>query len=256
LTTEFDVTEDRSVLTRPATLPQAVIRYGELDEQIADIRYGKNNAAQRPLIILIHGGFWRPAYDRTHTGPMAVAIADAGWTIASIEYRRIPGDPDATLNDVSLAISRLPALVKQHNGNAMVIGHSAGGHLALWAAVKCVTPTLIGALALGPVADLQYGYANAIGDGAVLAFLGVPPAEPSDVDPCSLPNPQIATTITHGKQDAIAPLAMSENYHAKHLNTRLVRLDECGHFAVIDPLSDAWPRVIEELRGLSETPRP
>lgn len=244
-------TDDRSVLARPATAPNIVVRYGELDEQIADIRYGKNTAAQRPLIILIHGGFWRPAYDRTHTGAMAVAIADAGWTIASIEYRRIPGDPDATLNDVTLAISRLPALVKQHNGNAIVIGHSAGGHLALWATVRCAMPTLSGALALGPVADLQYGYANTIGDGAVLAFLGVPPAERSDVDPCSLPSPLIATTIIHGKQDAIAPLAMSENYAARHSGTRIVRLDACGHFAVIDPLSAAWWHVIDELNRLS-----
>jgi acetyl esterase/lipase len=242
--------EDRAVLTRPTTPPDEVVCYGDLDEHIADVRYGKTHSAQRPLIILLHGGFWRPAYDRKHTGPMAVAIAHAGWTIASIEYRRLPGNPDATLNDVSQAISQLPALVKHHNGQVIVIGHSAGGHLALWAAVNCAA-TLIGAVALGPAADLHYGYDNAIGDGAVLAFLGTPPAERSDVDPCVMPSPQIATTIIHGKQDAIAPIAMTENYLARHPKTRVVRLDECGHFAVIDPLSSAWPVVIDELNRLS-----
>jgi acetyl esterase/lipase len=242
--------EDKSVLARSAAPLDATVRYGDLDEHIADIRYGKDNAAHRPLIILIHGGFWRPAFDRKHTGPMAVAIADAGWTIASIEYRRIPGNPDATLSDVSQAISRLPSLVKQHNGKAIVIGHSAGGHLALWAAVKSAM-SLVGSVALGPAADLQYGFDNKIGDGAVLAFLGSPPAARSDVDPCVMPSPQIATTIIHGEQDVIAPIAMSENYLARHPHTRLVPVDHCGHFAVIDPLSSAWSRVIEELNRLS-----
>jgi acetyl esterase/lipase len=242
--------DDRSVLARSATPPDAVVRYGDLDEQIADVRYGKNGAAQRPLIILIHGGFWRPQFDRLHTGPMAMAIADAGWTVASIEYRRLPGNPDATFSDVGAAVSRLPSVVDQHDGKAIVIGHSAGGHLALWAAVKCAKP-LIGAVALGPAADLQYGYENGIGSGAVLAFLGVPPAQRNDVDPCLMPSPGITTTILHGAQDAIAPITMSENYAARHANTRLVRLEACGHFAVIDPLSDAWPAVVEALNRLS-----
>ena len=242
--------DDRSVLARSAPPPDTVVRYGDLDEQIADVRYGKNNPTQRPLVILIHGGFWRPQFDRLHTGPMAVAIADAGWTIASIEYRRLPGNPDATFSDVGAAVSRLTSLVDQHNGKAIVIGHSAGGHLALWAAVKCARP-LIGAIALGPAADLQYGYENEIGSGAVLAFLGVPPADRKDVDPCMMPSPGIATTIIHGMQDAIAPIAMSDNYAARHANTCLVRLDACGHFAVIDPLSDAWPKVVAELNRLS-----
>jgi acetyl esterase/lipase len=245
-----DFVEDRAVLTRPAAPPDTVLRYGDLAEQVADVRFGKNNSTQRPLIILIHGGFWRPQYDRAHTGPMAVAIADAGWTVASIEYRRIPGNPDATLDDVTQAISQLPTLVQRHNGKAIAIGHSAGGHLTLWAAVNCAT-SLIGAVALGPAADLQYGFENAIGSGAVLAFLGVPPAERSDVDPCRMASPTTATTIIHGIQDAIAPIAMAENYQTRHPNTRVVRLNECGHFAVIDPLSNAWPQVIEELNRLS-----
>jgi acetyl esterase/lipase len=242
--------DDRSVLSRKAAPPDEVVRYGELDEQIADVRFGKDNAAQRPLIILIHGGYWRPSIDRTHTGPMADAIAAAHWTVASIEYRRIPGNPNATLDDVADAILQLPALIKYHNGKVIVIGHSAGGHLTLWAAVQ-YAKFLIGAIALGPAADLQYGYDHAIGNGAVLAFLGAPPKERTNVDPCAMLSPTIATTIIHGGQDAIAPIAMAENYVARHPSTRFARLDNCGHFAVIDPLSAAWSRVIEELNRLS-----
>jgi acetyl esterase/lipase len=243
--------EDRSILSRPAEPPDEVVRYGELAEHIVDIRYGKDRATQRPLVILIHGGFWRPAFDRVHTRPMANAMSDGGWTIASIEYRRIPGTPDVTLDDVRRAIAQLPALVRQHNGKAIVIGHSAGGHLALWAAVQCASSALVGAIALAPAADLQFGYEKKIGDGAVLAFLGMPPKERSNIDPCLMPTSHIATTIVHGLQDAIAPIAMSENYLARHASARLVRLDSCGHFAVIDPLSAAWPRVIDELNRLS-----
>jgi acetyl esterase/lipase len=242
--------DDRTVLSRKSAPPDEVIRYGELEEQIADVRFGKGDAAQRPLIVLIHGGFWRPAIDRTHTGPMADAIAAANWTVASIEYRRIPGIPDATFDDIAGAISRLPPLIKHHNGKAIVMGHSAGGHLALWAAVQCAE-SLVGAVALGPAADLQYGYDHAIGDGAVLAFLGVPPKERSNVDPCAMPSPTIATTIIHGVQDAIAAISMSENYAARHPSTRFVRLDNCGHFAVIDPLSSVWSQVVAELNSLS-----
>jgi acetyl esterase/lipase len=242
--------EDRSVLTRAAAPPDETVRYGDLNEQIADVRYGKEAAIHHPLVILIHGGFWRPQFDRTHTGPMCAAIAAAGWTIVSIEYRCIPGTPDATVQDAALAIERLPPRINQHNGRVIAIGHSAGGHLVLWAAANCQSSQLSGALALGPVADLQYGYANAIGDNAVHAFIGGPASDRRDLDPTLLPSANIKVTIIHGAADMIAPFAMSENYRARHAFTRLVKLNECGHFAVIDPQSTAWPSVLTELRGL------
>jgi acetyl esterase/lipase len=245
--------EDRSVLSRTATAPDTTVRYGAIEEQIADVRYGKGEPTSRPLVILIHGGFWRPQIDRTHTGPMAGAMADAGWTVAAIEYRRIPGEPQKTFTDVSLAMTMLPSLVAQHNGKAIVMGHSAGGHLTLWTAATCGQSALIGAIALGPAADLHYGYEHAIGSGAVYAFLGAPPAKLKDVDPCQMTSPSTATTIIHGAQDAVAPIVMAENYRARHPNTHLIRIDNCGHFAIIDPLSAPWSQVMAELQRLSTT---
>src|SRR3954452_23212627 len=121
-----------SVLTRPARAPDQVVTYGPDPDHIADIRFGSGTPERRPLVLLIHGGFWRPQYDRAHTGPMAEAIAAAGWTVASAEYRRIPGEPDKTLSDVTDALSKLPSLTTRHNGNVVLVGHSAGGHLVLW----------------------------------------------------------------------------------------------------------------------------
>ncbi|MBC7984704.1 MAG: alpha/beta hydrolase [Candidatus Obscuribacterales bacterium] len=239
--------EDRSVLTRPAKAPDQTICYGDESDQLADVWFGNKTPAERPLVIFIHGGFWRPAYDRTHAAPLAEAIARAGWTIASMEYRRTPGIPDRTLHDVNLGIDKLPSLVPQHSGRTILLGHSAGGHLVLWAAARRAALNPFGAIALAPAADLQFTHDRGLGDNAVLAFLGVAPTTRTDVDPAQLNAPNIPVTIVHGTDDAIVPLAISESYLSKHPKARLVRIANAGHFAVIDPLSSAWPHVIEEL---------
>jgi acetyl esterase/lipase len=241
--------EDRSVLSRAAKPPDCVVRYGEIEENVADVRNG-SNAERLPLVVFIHGGFWRPQFDRTHTGPLCAAIADAGWTIASIEYRRIPGNPDATVEDIAVAIPSLQRLVAAHNGTTVLAGHSAGGHLALWAAHQAL-PHVHGVLALGPVADLHDADARGLGSGAVQAFLGRPAAERGDLDPALLSSPTCNVTIIHGELDELVPLAISEHYRNRHMRTHLKVVPGCGHFALIDPQSVAWPHIVDELRKLS-----
>jgi acetyl esterase/lipase len=244
-------TDDLSVLTRPARAPDEVVAYGSDRDQIADVRLGARGASGRPLVLLVHGGFWRPQYDRAHTGPMAEAIAAAGWTVASIEYRRVPGDPDKTLQDVSDALTRLPAKVAHHNGKVLLVGHSAGGHLVLWLSVAHRTPPLVGTLALAPAADLRVADELNLGDGATRLFLGTDPKARPDVDPGQLPSPQIPTVIVQGDKDVVVRPAVADAYVSKHSSVRLVRLTGVGHFAVIDPLSAVWSAIIDELRGLS-----
>lgn len=243
--------EDTSVLTRASRAPDERVAYGSHPDQVADVRFGGAEAPHRPLVLIFHGGFWRPHFDRAHTGPMAEAIDAAGWTVASAEYRRVSGEPDLTLSDVGEALARLPGLVPRHNGRVVLVGHSAGGHLALW--VSAVKPSrhLIGTLALAPAADLQLAHELNLGDGAVVAFLGTTPQQRTDADPRRAASPMSATTIVHGDDDAIVPLRVSESYVAAHSRARLVRLAEVGHFSVIDPLSAAWPHVLEELRRLA-----
>jgi acetyl esterase/lipase len=245
------VTDDGSVLTRPSAPPDSTVAYGDGPDQVADIRFAEARGHLRPLVIILHGGFWKPAYDRAHVGPMAETLAAAGWTVAAAEYRRTPGNPDATLEDVALIVERLAKQVSHHNGRVVLIGHSAGGHLALWAASTSRDAQIVGVLALAPVADLQMAYERNLGSGAVLAFLGAPPATRKDVDPRLLPAPAAATTILHGDQDDTVPLAAAESYVAAHSRTRLVRLANVGHFALIDPLSAAWSAVLDELRRLA-----
>jgi acetyl esterase/lipase len=244
--------EDRSVLERPAPAPDAVIAYSDGPEQIADVRYGNGNASERPLLIVLHGGYWRPAYDRVHTGPMTEALAAHGWTVAAPEYRRIPGNPDAMLEDIRRAVTTLPEAIERHDGRFIAIGHSAGGHLALWAAATLALPRLLGVLALAPVADLALAHRLALGDGAVEAFLGSAPERRPDIDPRLLDSPAVDIEIVHGVQDEVVPLEISESYIVRqHGRTRLTSVDDCGHFQLIDPLSAAWPDVLDAVRRLS-----
>jgi acetyl esterase/lipase len=244
------VPEDLSVLTRKSPPPDQSLSYGDEADQVADIRYGRQGA-QLPLVVLVHGGFWKPQYDRAHAGAMSSALADAGWTVLTLEYRRIPGQPDATLNDIAEAIRSLPAKVAQHNGKLVLIGHSAGGHLVLWAAASQAILNLQGVVALAPAADLDMAHSLHLGDGAVMGFLGTEPGNRPEANPMRLPESVAPITIIQGGEDEIVPPSVPASYCARFSRTRLVELPECGHFAVIDPLTDAWPVVVSELRKLS-----
>ncbi|MBY0574663.1 MAG: alpha/beta hydrolase [Undibacterium sp.] len=245
------MTEDLSILTRKARHPDLTVTYGSDPDQVGDIRYGQRGA-QLPLVVLIHGGFWKPQYDRMHTEAMASALADAGWTVLTLEYRRVPGQPELTLQDIATALETLPNRVTQHNGTTVLVGHSAGGHLALWAAVACVIPMLQAVLALAPAADLRLAHRLNLGDGAVKGFLGTEPEARPDVDPLQLPTPAVRVTVLQGELDAVVPPAVAASYWGAFPKTRLVQLSDCAHFALIDPLSSAWSTVVMELAKLSE----
>ena len=144
-----------------------------------------------PLTIFLHGGFWRAEYGREHTAPLAEALADAGFAVCAPEYRRT-GQPDGgwpgTFDDVAVAVDRLPELVAQAAGgvidpNRVVLaGHSAGGHLALWAASRHLLPAGspwraqgqagCGVVALAAVSDLAASYRWRLGQWAAEALMG------------------------------------------------------------------------------------
>lgn len=242
--------EDESVLARRAPPPDALVAWGTLPDQVADFRRGGTTAAARPLLAIVHGGFWRPRYDRAHVGPMAAALAAAGWSVAAIEYRRIPGDPAAGVADVKAALAALPSRLDGHDGRVIAVGHSAGGHLALLAAAEPPS-RLRGVLALAPVADLRLAERLNLGDGAVAAFLGGDADAYAELDPARSVSPTIPTAILQGDQDTTVPPAIARSYARAHPQTRLRTLRGCGHYAVIDPLSAAWPAVVAEIERLA-----
>ncbi|SCG48314.1 alpha/beta hydrolase family protein [Micromonospora halophytica] len=264
--------DPREVLTRPAPPPDATVAYGDHPDQIVDLRHPTGDGPLRPLVAILHGGFWRAEYDRTHTGPLAAALAGLGWPVAQVEYRRT-GQPGGgwpgTLTDVLAGVTALPGLAgralpgRVAAGPPLLLGHSAGGHLALHVAAHA--PAAVrGVLALAPIADLAEAYRLDLDAGAVAALLGGGPSEHPDryaaADPRALVPPPTRTVICHGVRDRQVPVAMSRDYvaaaRAAGGDVMLVELPECEHFGLIDPDSDAWPQVRDALQSLQEDQEP
>ncbi|MEU4566173.1 alpha/beta hydrolase [Micromonospora sp. NPDC023956] len=261
-------TDPRAVLTRPAPAPDATLAYGALPDQMADLRRPVRAGSARPLVVVVHGGFWRAEYDRTHTGPLAAGLAGLGYPVAQVEYRRT-GQPGGgwpgTLTDVRDAVAALPGLVaaalpdRVAPGPPLLVGHSAGGQLALHVAATA-PETVAGVLALAPVADLAEAYRRDLDGGAVAALLGGGPAEVPDryayADPSIALPLRTPTVIVHGARDEHVPIALSRTFVAKAsaagAPTTLVELPDCEHFGLIDPDSSAWPEVAAALRSLQQ----
>ncbi|TNC27857.1 alpha/beta hydrolase [Amycolatopsis alkalitolerans] len=224
-------------------------RYGPHPDQVADRWLAPETG--RPLVFLIHGGFWRPRYDRTHTRLMAAALRERGWPVVSAEYRREPGNPDVSTSDIRQALDAL----RGEEPGIVLAGHSAGGHLALLAASTCPPPDLLGTVALAPVADLVAAAEANLGNGAVAEFLGGAPR--ADLDPVRLPDPVGATILVHGTEDTSVPPAQSRSYVDAHPAADLALLPDMAHFELIDPDSAAWPDVLAALtRAGTPAPRP
>jgi acetyl esterase/lipase len=252
------VHDPREVLDRKASPPDAVIRYGDGPEQVADLRLPR--LATGPLVVLLHGGFWRREYDRVHVGPMADGLVRAGYAVATPEYARTGagGGWPSTFDDVALGVSRLPTLIGKAAGagGPLLVGHSAGGQLVLWCAATGLPPVYAGVLALAPVADLAEGFRLDLDDGAVADLLGGSPDDVPDryaaTDPCALPAPAIPVVLVHGTDDTQVPLDLSRRYAAHVPSAELRVLEGAGHFGLIDPQATAWRAVIEAVRSVQD----
>lgn len=239
--------EDRTVFEQVGRAPDATVNYGELPEQVIDIYLGSER--ELPLLVLIHGGYWRNEYDRLHMRPFAAALADAGWQVALIEYQRSPGRPYLMTADVRNAIKFAIDEIPDHSGSPVLIGHSAGGQLAMWAA--SVTPNLKSVIALAPVSDLGAGEALHLDEGAIESFLGAPASERSDLDPMHITTLGNQISIIHGDKDMRVPIDLSISYVAakKSQNEKIhfIALPGIGHFELIDPRHAVWEIIQSEL---------
>lgn len=248
------------VLTRPGALPDAVVRYGDHVEQVLDVHLPAADDGPAPVVFLVHGGFWRQEYDRLHTRPLAQALANAGWGVVTPEYRRTGGDggwPE-TFHDVAMALERIRTLAdvvpeRLQLGTVTLLGHSAGGHLAMWLALRKnrpVSPRIRRAVALAPVSSLADGHARDVGEGAVAALMGGAPEdmpeEYAEADPAALLPGDVALVVLHGDEDEQVPVDMSRA-HADTDSVTYVELPGVDHHALIDPLSDAWHHVTAAL---------
>ncbi|WP_055492118.1 alpha/beta hydrolase [Streptomyces sp. TP-A0356] len=299
-----DAEEEASAFSHPPVEPDATAAYGGLPDQVIDFYAPRETEAAgavadttglAPLVVVLHGGAWRAPYDRRHITPFADFLARRGFAVANVEYRRgalIPSQaegptgPDGggtgpvagrwpdTFDDVAAAIDALPALVREALPQAdprrtVITGHSAGGHLALWAAARHVLPAdspwrtdrpapLRGVVGLAPIADLLVAEKLGVCGNASVQLLGAKTlfAERRPyADPALLLPTGIATTLVQGRKDIVVPQAVAESYAEAAARAGevvgLTLLEDVGHFPLIDPAADACAVVAEEIAQLA-----
>lgn len=257
-----EVTDDDSaILTRSARPPDRTEVTGPLQTDVYDVWEPAPDRARHVTVALVHGGFWREQYDRSHTNPLAEALAADGFHVANLEYPRI-GMPGGGWPGTGAAVlARLEAVHEDTHlpDRVVVVGHSAGGHLALWLASAGRVPWLTGVVALAPAADLGEVDRLGLSDGAARALLGAAPDEApgawADADPARQPLTTPAVIVT-GERDDVVPAGVVDAYLGSRapgepLHTAVAR--GADHFDVIDPDSPAYLLVLAEIEQLTLT---
>lgn len=278
------VADPRDVLSRPAPAAELTLRYGALPDQVVDVRLPSGVAqlpsgvaqlpsgvAPAPLVVVVHGGFWMAEFDRAHTGPQSVGLAEAGYVVATVDYRRI-GQPGGgwpgTFDDLAALTDAVPSLIadalpeRVDRTRTVLVGHSAGAHLAAWAAARHRLPNEspwqrphpldVGVVSLAGVLDLELSERLGLGGHAASQLLGGSPRRQRDryslVNPAALLPTGGRLVAVHGTRDETVPVEMSRRYvdlaRTAGDQAELVEIDGCGHFDLIDPLSLAWPVVL------------
>ncbi|MEG3628588.1 alpha/beta hydrolase [Streptomyces poriticola] len=297
--------EEKSLFSHAAVDPAVTSAYGDHPDQVIDFyppRSAGDPGGFAPLVVVVHGGAWRAPYDRRHISPFAGFLARRGFAVANVEYRRgaplggtaasgeraatarraghaeggetVAGRWPDTFDDVAAALDALPALVREHLPQAdprrmVITGHSAGGHLALWAAARHVLPAdapwrtdrpapLRGVVALAPIADFAVADELDVCGGAVRQLLGGDDGYAERrpyADPALLLPTGIATTLVQGRTDADVPQEVTESYADAAAGAGEVvgvtLLEDVGHFPLIDPAADACAVVAEEIAQLA-----
>ncbi|MGA2597718.1 MAG: alpha/beta fold hydrolase [Bryobacteraceae bacterium] len=243
------------ILDIPAPAAGRRIPYGPEALHFGDLRLPAG-AGPHPLLIFIHGGFWRARRNLEYAGHLCATLAERGVASWNIEYRRVGdsgGGFPGTLDDVLMAGRFVEELAQSHPFDltrVTVAGHSAGGQLALWLAAQECLP-LRRAISLAGVTDLRRGSELHLGDGAIDDFMGGSPAQvgaayraASPIDLLPIRTPQL---MIHGTLDDVVPVELSDRFAAASQNCEFLRLEGADHFDIVDPRSRFWPAVIEEL---------
>ena len=253
------------------------VAYGRSGPQFGELALPEG-PGPHPVAVLLHGGFWLAAYDLSLMSPLAAALAHEGIAAWNVEYRRVGdvgGGWPGTFEDVAAATDHLRALASARPldlGRTVAIGHSAGGHLALWLAARhrigerasplyAARPlALRGAVSLAGVCDLRR--ASALGFAAVDRLMGgAPDAVPARYaagSPAELLPLGVRQVLIHGTDDHVVPFSFSEEYRAAAVargdDVALVPLPGAGHFEPIATDGPAWTVVRDQVRGLVVSP--
>jgi acetyl esterase/lipase len=204
---------------------------------------------------------------------LAGAIAGGGFAAWNVEYRRVGlfgggGGWPNTLIDVAAAVDHLTEIADVDTARVVLCGHSAGGHLAVWAAARSRLPAgspgaapavlPLGAISLAGAVDLEQAAALGLGNGAVASFMGglpaIYPERYGSASPLRLLPIGVPQVLVHGLGDAVVPPAMSESYAARAAaagdSALYVPIEQMGHRQVTDPAGAAWPIIAGHLEAM------
>lgn len=250
----------------PTIPPTARLTYGDDPSHFGDL-YVPPTAGPHPVVLLLHGGCWGAQYGLEPLGRCCETLVNLGVAVWSLEYRRLGngGGWPATFLDVAAGADYLRTLAATYTldlTRVVAVGHSAGGHLALWLAARPQLPfdsplaatdalELAGVVALAGIPDLVDAHARVICRGAVPQLVGGEPAtvpnhyrdgSPSAHLPLGVPQHLII-----GTRDQAVPLAHNEHYveaaRAAGDDVLLTVLPEVGHFEIVTPGTAVWPTV-------------
>lgn len=268
------------LLARPRPQPSKVASYGPAKEETGEL-FLPAGKGPHPVVVLIHGGCWLAELPGTELMDYIAADLQArGYAVWNIEYRRIGGvggGYPGTFLDIADGIDALRKLAPANAldlNHVVVVGHSAGGHLALWAAARARLPNtstlyrdnplpITGAVSLGGIADLEAyradGPSACGGPSTIDGITGsTSPRHPdiyADTSPARLLPLGTRYTIISGDLDPIVPKRFGEAFAAKARaardNPREIEIAGAGHFELIDPRSDAWKQIVAEIDALA-----
>jgi acetyl esterase/lipase len=257
------------------------IHYGSDPLQFGDLRLPPG-AGPHPVAVVIHGGCWRAENDLRHVSHLSAALTAAGIATWTIEYRRIGdagGGWPGTFEDAARGIDHVRTLAQQHPldpDRLVLLGHSAGGQLALWLAGRHNLPgdhplsapaplAVRGVVSLSGIADLRAfaaepGYCNE----SVAPLLGGSLDEVTEryaaASPIELLPLRVPLRLLHGSQDPFVPVEQARSFAARARDhgdvVELEVIEAAGHFDLIAPFSPVWSSVERTVRGLLVPLRP
>lgn len=262
--------QDIAVLPAPAAGMR--VAYGTDSLQFGELRLPEGEGPF-PVVVVVHGGCWLSQYNLQYMAHLSAALTEAGYATWNLEFRRVGdvgGGWPGTFLDVAQGTDHLKALTKQYPidlKQVVVLGHSAGGHLALWLAARKNLPRksalytrkplkVKGVVSLAGIADLE-NYATDKGscNAAVPKLMGGMPTEVSErykqASPTHLLPLKVPQRLVQGALDPIVPVEQATAYASRAKSkgdaAEVVLLPDAGHFDLVAPQSPAWTHVLESI---------